>query len=511
MPKKYYKYNLFLIISAIIFGAAFVFPSKAEAVINVKGRILLQVQDKGQAWYVNPINNQRYYLGRPNDAFLVMRSLGLGVTNADLNIYLNKAPLRLAGRILLKVQDKGQAYYVDPVELKLYYLGRPDDAFEVMRKRGLGISNKDLATIIISPASARDNSLVQAPIMTQAPVVNNQVYSPSDIQLKTFSFKYGNLDYSLVQNFSVNLYNSYKNSSKVFTYYRSNEPENLREAFYNIFFNIKSGDNSLDDLVIKLKKVASDNNWSDDELLEFTVSFVQYIPYDKEKLANSSGINNNPYFPYETLYLNKGVCSDKTFLAVALLRKLGYGAAILDFPEINHSALGFACPKDYSINSSGYCYGETTNYFPLGVIPQNIDNGQAETGDEFNNLFNTSKLGKIEIYQKSSGKIYYGISALKNKIETINLTKASLINKQIEIDSSYALLKSKESEVNVLKTRLDSFVISNNISEYNSLIPEYNNLVNNYNSVLSVYREKVSAYNLKVKELNDLQSLFYQQ
>ena len=36
------------------------------------------------AYYVNPLNLKMYYLGRPADAFSVMRSLGLGITNANL-------------------------------------------------------------------------------------------------------------------------------------------------------------------------------------------------------------------------------------------------------------------------------------------------------------------------------------------------------------------------------------------------------------------------------------------
>lgn len=51
---------------------------------RVAGKILLQVEDVGQAWYVNPVNNLRYYLGRPADAFQIMRDLGLGITNSDL-------------------------------------------------------------------------------------------------------------------------------------------------------------------------------------------------------------------------------------------------------------------------------------------------------------------------------------------------------------------------------------------------------------------------------------------
>jgi plastocyanin len=48
------------------------------------GRILLQVEDMGQAWYVNPVNLHKYYLGRSVDALRVMRGLGLGISNANL-------------------------------------------------------------------------------------------------------------------------------------------------------------------------------------------------------------------------------------------------------------------------------------------------------------------------------------------------------------------------------------------------------------------------------------------
>ncbi|MFA6194142.1 MAG: hypothetical protein WC719_00150 [Patescibacteria group bacterium] len=116
---------------------------------SLKGRILLQVQDKGQAWYVNPIDSKKYYLGRPTDAFNLMRRFGLGISNENFTA-LAKNPSawkNLAGRILLKTEDKGMAYYFDPLKLKLYYLGRPADAFNVIRSRGLGISNANLDKI----------------------------------------------------------------------------------------------------------------------------------------------------------------------------------------------------------------------------------------------------------------------------------------------------------------------------------------------------------------------------
>ncbi len=115
---------------------------------RLSGRILLQTESHGEAWYVNPTDQKRYYLGRPADAYSLMRELGLGATDKDIKIFLSSAaPRRLAGKILLQVQDKGQAYYINPLDLKLYYLGRPEDAFALMRSKGLGITNRDLEKI----------------------------------------------------------------------------------------------------------------------------------------------------------------------------------------------------------------------------------------------------------------------------------------------------------------------------------------------------------------------------
>ncbi len=109
----------------------------------------MQVEDKGQAWYVNPTDGKKYSLGRPEDAFNLMRKLALGISN-DNFAAVEKNPSawkNLAGRILLKTEDSGKAYYFNPDDLKLYYLGRPADAFNVMRNLGLGITTGNLNTI----------------------------------------------------------------------------------------------------------------------------------------------------------------------------------------------------------------------------------------------------------------------------------------------------------------------------------------------------------------------------
>lgn len=145
------------IIFLFIIVAAY-FPMSAQAATlteKLSGRILLQVESHGEAWYVYPPQARRYYLGRPEDAFRAMRELGLGISETNFQ----KLPLynkpggdvnlarNLAGRIVLQVEARGEAWYINPENLKAYYLGRPDDAFRIMRELGLGISNNNLSTI----------------------------------------------------------------------------------------------------------------------------------------------------------------------------------------------------------------------------------------------------------------------------------------------------------------------------------------------------------------------------
>jgi hypothetical protein len=60
--------------------------STNSSLINkLKGRILLQVQAKGQAWYLNPKDGKRYYTQNGEAAYQIMRCLSLGVGNSDLN------------------------------------------------------------------------------------------------------------------------------------------------------------------------------------------------------------------------------------------------------------------------------------------------------------------------------------------------------------------------------------------------------------------------------------------
>lgn len=61
------------------------YPINYQYAKQQAGKILLQTQNNGEAWYVNPGNGKRYFLGSKFDANDVMRKLSVGLSNSDFN------------------------------------------------------------------------------------------------------------------------------------------------------------------------------------------------------------------------------------------------------------------------------------------------------------------------------------------------------------------------------------------------------------------------------------------
>jgi len=162
------KKQLLLTFSFLLFLLLLPNISKAEINIgneklynNLKGKIILRVEANGEAYYIHPDKQKMYYLGRPVDAFLIMREQGIGITTHNLerirmpydcsdynpNCNVSEENTILAnkqkGKIFLQVEKNGEAWYVDPKDSRRHFLGSPANAFGLMRELGLGISEND--------------------------------------------------------------------------------------------------------------------------------------------------------------------------------------------------------------------------------------------------------------------------------------------------------------------------------------------------------------------------------
>jgi len=86
-----HKKQIFFFTLAILFLTIPTTTNAQTIAQRLRGRILIQVESKGEAWYVDPkiwadpSQTKRYYLGRPDDAFNLMRSLGLGILDSGLD------------------------------------------------------------------------------------------------------------------------------------------------------------------------------------------------------------------------------------------------------------------------------------------------------------------------------------------------------------------------------------------------------------------------------------------
>lgn len=122
----------------------------SDITTRLKGHILLQVESHGEAWYLNPGDSKRYYMKDGATAYEMMRSFGLGISNADLaKLKAGNSDLvtRLKGKIVLQVESHGEAYYIHPTKGTSHYLKNGTEAYRVMRELSLGITNKDLESI----------------------------------------------------------------------------------------------------------------------------------------------------------------------------------------------------------------------------------------------------------------------------------------------------------------------------------------------------------------------------
>ena len=473
-------------------------PRLLQAASPVTGKILLAVESHGEAWYINPADEKRYYLGRPDDAFKIMRGLAIGVNNKDFDLLeQGKLPStkvnKLLGRIIIKPEDKGKAYYFEPQKKKLYYLGRPADAFEIMKQTATGVTNNYLNTIPLG-------SLNISPAAGQTVTA-----TATSSSLRTWRWLWNDQEYSITLALSTSTYEYFAQKPKVFLYTGS-LPADWQEQYYDQFLADPLQDKIIAQIVKQLQNAAKIHNLQDDQIADLAAAFIQSIPYDeaRSRIITENPNNASPNYPYETLFLNRGVCADKTLLGWLIFHQLGYGVTIMAYPTANHMALGIACPKDNANYPSGYCYIETTQFYHIGLVPQAI-NGQVQlSSTSLPSLQPTGALANPQFLQKMPGQVYNGLSELK---QLINLLQEQYNLKEqldTEIKTMWPVIQAKDKAIQESKARLDELKNTGHIAEYNQAVPAHNQLVQDYEDLRIPYNQKIAQLNQAVDEYNKL-------
>lgn len=80
---------------------------------KLAGRILLQVESKGQAWYINPTDNLRYYIEDFSDLLTIVSLTGKGISSKNLSLItdIRDVDLKAEKNIKIDVGKKQRLYY----------------------------------------------------------------------------------------------------------------------------------------------------------------------------------------------------------------------------------------------------------------------------------------------------------------------------------------------------------------------------------------------------------------
>ncbi len=123
----------------------------SKLITRLTGRLLLQVENKGNIWYV--INGQRYLVTQSN-ALALFRKFSIGISEANLNKIPTKESgvkgdtvlrKRLAGKFLLRVEKSGNISYVD-VDGYRHDVSQ-ESLMTLFRSLALGVSNVNIYKI----------------------------------------------------------------------------------------------------------------------------------------------------------------------------------------------------------------------------------------------------------------------------------------------------------------------------------------------------------------------------
>jgi hypothetical protein len=191
----------------------------------------------------------------------------------------------------------------------------------------------------------------------------------SDYYHEEFKWSYKGNDWTWSLDIPKSLYDSYK---KV--------PVSTRigNSAHGYSFLTTTNDYCLRTVAEKLNETASKKGYNTYDEVSFVLAFVQRLPYTSDSVT--SGYDEYPRFPIETLVDGGGDCEDSAILFATIIRVMNYGAVYIDFP--NHSAVGVwgdDLPGSYyTYHNRNYYYCETTgDGFEIGEIPSEYANVDA--------------------------------------------------------------------------------------------------------------------------------------
>lgn len=143
-------------------------------------------------------------------------------------------------------------------------------------------------------------------------------------------------------------------------------------------FLTTTNDDYIKILAEKLNETTTGLNYNSYDQVSFVLAFVQSLPYTSDNVT--TGHDEYPRFPIETLVDDGGDCEDTSILFATLTLALGYGTVYINPPD--HYAVGILgndiSGTSFTYNDKKYYYCETTgNGFKIGQLPDEFSGQSA--------------------------------------------------------------------------------------------------------------------------------------
>jgi predicted transglutaminase-like cysteine proteinase len=146
---------------------------------------------------------------------------------------------------------------------------------------------------------------------------------------------------------------------------------------YSVYVTHPSDDEYINNLAEKIREAGQEKGYSELDIISLAAAFVQSLDYTYDN--ETTGFDEYPRYPIETLVDGGGDCEDTAILTASLIHTMGYGVVLLRisdlFDNTGHMAVGVNIGDSiagsyYDYQSEKYYYLETTGEgWKIGQLP----------------------------------------------------------------------------------------------------------------------------------------------
>lgn len=168
----------------------------------------------------------------------------------------------------------------------------------------------------------------------------------------------------------------------VLEYYESTEFTYSADGRHNYaaYVATQYDDEFIQIIADELKRIGTEEGYSDDDSVSMALSFVQSLLYTSDSVT--TGFDEFPRYPLESLADEGGDCEDTAILFASIVQAMGYGAILINPP--GHMATGVLVDSTfvgttYNYKGQRWAYAETTgDGWRIGQIPNDYKTANAQ-------------------------------------------------------------------------------------------------------------------------------------